>query len=158
MNSSGDRRGVRGAVSPGRLELEHHLPGGIGLHAFVGQRRARDVAAKLLQPLAVVGATAHGCVQAEPADVGAQRLLEVCVSGHGTLQRQHLLPGAWPEGDAVSARRSLQRPEHAGLVRIAVVVGQVGLALLFDEHPLAGKQFHHPGDDLGRCQHSCGMD
>ena len=37
---------VRGAVAPSGLELEHHLPGGVGLHAFVGQRRARDVAAQ----------------------------------------------------------------------------------------------------------------
>ncbi len=51
------------------------------------------------------------------------------------LHRQHLLAGAWAEGDAVGARGGLQRPEHAGLVRIGVVVGLAGLALLFDEHP-----------------------
>jgi len=44
------------------------------LHALVGQSGARDVAAQLLQPLAVVGAAAHGGVQAEAVDVGAQRL------------------------------------------------------------------------------------
>jgi len=42
---------------------------------------------------------------------------------------------AWAEGDAVSARGCLQRPERAGLVRIAVAVSHIGLALLFDEHP-----------------------
>ena len=35
-----------------------------GLHAFVGQRRAGDVAAELLKRLAVVGAATHGSVQA----------------------------------------------------------------------------------------------
>jgi len=48
----------------------------------------------------------------------------------------------------VSTRRCLQRPERAGLVRIVVVVGHVGLALLFDEHPLAGEQLHQSCDDL----------
>ena len=43
---------------------------------------------------------------------------------------------------------SLQRPERAGFVRIAVVVGHGGLALLFDEHPLAGERLHQPSDDL----------
>jgi len=33
---------VRGAVSPRALELEHHLPDGVGLHALVGQSGARD--------------------------------------------------------------------------------------------------------------------
>ena len=51
--------------------------------------------------------------------------------------------GAWP-----LARRSLQRPEGAGLVRIDVGVGQVRLALLFDQHPQTGKQLHRAGDDL----------
>ena len=45
--------------APGGLELAHHLTGGIGLQAFVGQRRARDVTAQLLQCLAVFGAAAH---------------------------------------------------------------------------------------------------
>jgi hypothetical protein len=56
---------VRGAVAPRGLELEHHLPGGVGLHAFVGQCRAGDAAAQLFKPLAVVGAAAHSSVQAE---------------------------------------------------------------------------------------------
>jgi len=91
---------VRGAVAPSGLELEHDLPGRVGLHALVGQSGARDVAAQLLQRLAVVGTAAHGGMQAEALDVGAQSLLEVRVPGHGTLQRQHLLAGA-----ACKARR-----------------------------------------------------
>ena len=49
---------VRGAVSPGGLELEHHLACGVGLHPFVGQCRAGDVAAQLPQRLPVVGRAA----------------------------------------------------------------------------------------------------
>ena len=59
MNSGGDMRDVRGAVMPGGLQLEHPLPGGVAWHTFVSQGRARDVAAQLLQRLAVVGAAAH---------------------------------------------------------------------------------------------------
>ena len=97
-------------------------------------------AAQLLQRLAIIGSAAHGCVQAESVDVGAQPLLEVCVPRHCALHRQHLLAGAWAEGDAVSARGGLQRPEHAGLVRIGVAVSHIGLALLFDKHPPTGEQ------------------
>lgn len=39
------------------------------------------------------------------------------------------------EGDAVGARRDLQRPEHAGFVQIAVVVGRIGRTPLFNQHP-----------------------
>jgi crotonobetainyl-CoA:carnitine CoA-transferase CaiB-like acyl-CoA transferase len=41
---------VRGAVAPGGLELEHHLPGRVGLYALVGQSGARDVAAQADDP------------------------------------------------------------------------------------------------------------
>ena len=46
---------VRGAVAPGRLQLQHDLSGGVALHPVVGQRRPGDPAAKLLQRAAVVG-------------------------------------------------------------------------------------------------------
>jgi hypothetical protein len=110
-------------------------PGAVGLHALVGQRQPGDVAAQLLQRLPVVGHAAHGGVQAEPVDVGAEHLLEVLLPGHGALYCQHLLPGARADGDAASARSGLQRPGRAGLVRITVVVGHVGRTLLFDQHP-----------------------
>ena len=50
---------MRGAVAPGGLELEHHLSGGVRLHALVGQRRAGDVAAQLFQRLAIIAAAAQ---------------------------------------------------------------------------------------------------
>jgi len=43
------RHQVRRAVVPGCLELQHHLPGGVELHALVGQRQAGDVAAQFFQ-------------------------------------------------------------------------------------------------------------
>jgi hypothetical protein len=66
------------------------------------------------------------------------------------LHRQHLLAGTRAEGDAVSTGRSLQRPEHAGLVRIAIAVGRVGRTLLFDQHPPTREQLHQSGDDFVR--------
>ena len=107
---------VRGPVAPGGLELEHHLSGDVGLHTFVGQCRAGDVAAQLLQRLPVVGPASNGSMQAETVDVSAQRLREVFLPWHGTLYRQHLLAGARTERDAVGTGGSLKRPEHAGLI------------------------------------------
>ena len=92
---------VRGPVAPRRLELELHLPCRVELHPLVRQRGAGDAAAQLFQPLAVVGLDPHGGVQAEPVDVGAQRLARPVLARHRSTQGQHLLPGAWTEGDAI---------------------------------------------------------
>ena len=51
---------VRGAVSPGGFELEHHLACGVGLYALVGKRRAGDVPAQLPQRLPIVGRAGGG--------------------------------------------------------------------------------------------------
>lgn len=45
---------VGSAVARGSLEFEHDLTRSVGLHALVGQCRARDVAAQLFQPLAAI--------------------------------------------------------------------------------------------------------
>jgi len=116
-------------------ELEHHLPGRVGLHALVGQSGSRDVAAQLLQRLAVVGTTTHGCAQAITVDISAHVLLEVRIPGHCALHVQYFLAGAWAEGDALLTGSGLQRPEHAGIVRMGVSVSHVGRTLLFDERP-----------------------
>ena len=117
--------------------------------------RTGDVAAQLLQRLPVVGAAAHSGMQAEAVDVGAKVLLEVRIPGHGGLYRQQLLASTRTEGDAVSACRGLQRPERAGLVRITVVVGDVGRTLLFDQNPPTGEQLHRAGDDLAQHRLHC---
>ena len=82
--------------------------------------------------------------------VDTQILLKRSVSRHRTLHREHLLPDAWAEGNAVSTSRHLQRPERAGLIRIGVSIGQVARStpILFDEHAAARQQLHQPGDHL----------
>jgi len=82
--------------------------------------------------------------------VGTQILVAHSVAWHHALHRQHLLPGAWAEGNAVRTRRRLQRPERAGLIRIGVGLGQIArsLPLLFDEHAATRQQLHQPRDDL----------
>ena len=68
---------VRRAVAPRAPELKKELVSGVGLRANFGQCREVDIAKQMLQCLAVMGAIAHGGVQAEAVGVGAQRLLEV---------------------------------------------------------------------------------
>ena len=138
---------MRRAVAPRCLQLQLDLPGGIDLHPFVGKRRAGDVAAQLLQPLAVMGFDPHRGVQAESVDVGAQRLAGRVLARHRASQGQHLLPGARPEGDSVGDGRGLQRPQRARLLAVGIRLGQVGLAHVFDQHAPAREHLHQPGDD-----------
>ena len=64
------------------------------------------------------GVLALDALQPSAAAVGAYAVAMGRLPGHCTLQRQHLLAGARAEGDAISAGCCLQRPEHAGFVRI----------------------------------------
>ena len=48
-----------GAVFERALQLQHHLAGAVTLEPFVGDRRAGDIAAQVLQFLALIGAPAH---------------------------------------------------------------------------------------------------
>lgn len=66
---------MRAAVSPEGLWLEHHLARSVSLYALVGQCRACDLAAKLLQRLAIVSAAARVSAHAETIEIGIQRLL-----------------------------------------------------------------------------------
>ena len=91
-----------GAVAPGGLEPPHDLPGSVDLYPFIGQCWSGDGAAQLLQPLALVGIAAHGRVQAEALMVGTQILVARSVALPPTLHREHVLPGAWAKGNAVS--------------------------------------------------------
>ena len=67
----------------------------------------------------------------------------------GALHRQHLLPGARAEGDAVSDGRGLQRPKGARLLAVGFRLGQVGLPHLLDQHAPAHEHLHEPGE-IGR--------
>jgi len=100
---------VCGVVAPGCLAFQHHLARGVGLYALVGQSRARDAAAPLLQRLAILSAAAHCGVQAEAPHVGAQVLLEARIPGHGALHYQHPLPGTAPFSLRVSTAKELLR-------------------------------------------------
>ena len=81
---------VSGAVAPGGLELQHDLPCCVALHPFVGERRAGDVAAKLLQRFAVVGVATHSCVQAETVHdlIGGGNPARLAVNDPGSLLSQ----------------------------------------------------------------------
>jgi len=61
-------------VAPVPLELDLHLAGAVEVAAFVRQRRPLDVAAQMLQPLAVVSFDPYRSVQAEVVDFGAVAL------------------------------------------------------------------------------------
>ncbi len=153
MNPLDDTHQARHAVAPTRFQLAYHLPGGVALHPLVGQRRAGDLAPQLLERLAVVRPAAHSSMQAETLHIGPKRLVEVRLPGRRALHRQHLLPGAWAEGDPISTRRSLQGPARTGLVRIAVAASHVSQIFLFDQHPLTGEQLQRAGNC--RCTPSC---
>jgi hypothetical protein len=62
-------------------------------------------------------------MQAEPVDVGAQRLAGPVLPRHRASQRQHLLPGTGTEGDSVSDGRRLQRPQRARLLAVGIRLG-----------------------------------
>jgi hypothetical protein len=99
-----------GAIAPGSLQPQHHLAGGVGLHAVACQRGPGDVAAQLFQRLADVSAAAHDGVQAQPVDVGPQRLHKFFLPRQRALHRQHLLASARALGNAIGTSCGLQRP------------------------------------------------
>ena len=58
-----------GAVFERALQLQHDIAGAITLEPFVGDRRAGDIAAQVLQLLALIGAPAHRRMKAEAVRV-----------------------------------------------------------------------------------------
>jgi len=50
---------VRGAVAPGRLQLQHHLASGVALHPFVGQRKAAVMSLTKLKYIVAVACEKH---------------------------------------------------------------------------------------------------
>ena len=124
---------MRGAVAPGCLELEHRSSGGVGLQALVGQCRAADVAARVLQLFAVMCFDPHCSLQAEPVDVDARGLARCSLAWHRDTQGEPLLHGARPESEAVSDGRGLQRTQRDWLLPVCIRLGQVGLARVLDQ-------------------------
>jgi hypothetical protein len=83
--------------------------GAITLEPFVGDRRAGDIAAQVLQFLALIGAPAHRRMEAKAVRVGTQLRGGWPVCARHALQTQHFLSRPWPKRDAVGARGRLQR-------------------------------------------------
>jgi len=85
---------LHGAVAPRALELQHNIKRAIAVEPLVGDRRARDVATKAFELLALMSATTHRGVQAKAKAVriGAQGCRSFLIPpGHRALA-QHLLP------------------------------------------------------------------
>lgn len=61
-----------GAVFVRTLQLQHDLAGAVTLEPFVGDGRAGDIAAELLQFFTLIGAPAHRRMQAKAVRVDAQ--------------------------------------------------------------------------------------
>ena len=53
------------AVFECTLQLQHDIAGAVTLEPFIGDRRAGDIAAEMLQLLALIGAPAHRRMEAE---------------------------------------------------------------------------------------------
>jgi glutathione S-transferase len=87
----------------------------------------------LLQPLALVCFDPDCGAQAETVDVGAQKLTRCCIARRRAPERQHLLPGAVAEGEAVGDGRRVQRPQRARLLAVGIPRGQVSRAFVAAE-------------------------
>ena len=61
-----------GAVFVGTLQLQHDLAGAVTLEPFVGDGRSGDIAAELLEFLALIGAPAHRRMEAKAVRVDTQ--------------------------------------------------------------------------------------
>src|SRR3954466_4109310 len=90
-----------GAVAPGTFELEHDLACAIALEPLIGNGRAGDIAAQAFELLALMGVTAYCRMQAEAVRIDAARLLRVGRPAGDGLQAQYLLPGVWPQRNAI---------------------------------------------------------
>jgi hypothetical protein len=86
-----------GAVFVRTLQLQHDLAGAVTLEPIIGDRRAGDIAAELLEFGTLIGAPAHRRMKAKAVRVGTQ----LCGGRPGcarqALQAQHFLPSAWAE-------------------------------------------------------------
>ena len=122
-----------GAVFVRTLQLQHDLAGAVTLEPFVGDGRPGDIAAELLEFLALIGAPAHRRMEAKAVRVDAQLRGGRPGCARQALQAQHFLASAWAQRDTVGARGGLQSPQRA----IGGRFGEVGQLWFFDESPQA---------------------
>ena len=120
---------MSGAVFVRTLQLQHDLAGAITLEPFVGDGRPSGIAAELLQFQTLIGAPAQRRMEAKAVRVDTQLWSGGPGRARQASQAQHFLPGAWAEGDTISARGGLQGPQGA----IGVCFGEVGPLRFFDE-------------------------
>ena len=129
---------MRGAVAPCGFQSEEDVAVAVDAQPLVGDRRARDVAAQLLDTLAIIGIATHASVQTEALGIGAphvtraMRLAQITASCNAAHKHEHLAPRARPHGDAVRAGGRLQRRKHVVRIR-AVRARQVDNAFFFDQ-------------------------
>ncbi len=118
---------MRGSISIRSFQLQHDIAGAVECEPFIGDGRAGDVAAQLLELSTLIHGAAHRAVEAEPLLVGT------ALPGRGRIkvgnrsQGDDFLTGPWSQGNAIGASGRLQR-RQGGLG-----IGQVPHALLFKE-------------------------
>ena len=118
-----------GAVFVRTLQLQHDLAGAVTFEPSVGDGRPGDIAAELLEFLALIGAPAHRRMEAKAVRVGTTTLRRWPGLARQALQAQHFLPSARTERNPIGARGGLQRPQRP----IGVRFGEVGPLWFFDE-------------------------
>ena len=79
---------MRCAVAPGAFELQNEVSRVIAAEPFLGDRRARNVAAQAFEFLVLMRAKTHPSVQAEAVRIGAQRQRVFLVPGGNCAQAQ----------------------------------------------------------------------
>ena len=65
---------VGGAILVGAFELQHDLAGAVEFEPFMGDGRACDIAAQLLEFVALIHGATHLGVEAEPLRIGTALL------------------------------------------------------------------------------------
>ena len=123
---------------PRGLELEYDVALAVDGEALVRYRRARDVAAQLLDAFTIIRFASDACVQAEALGVGAEGFARPAITRLMRLaavyDSKHFAPCAWPHGDAPCSRGRLQRGKQ--IVRISTVrAREIDAAVFFDQMP-----------------------
>ncbi len=99
---------VGGAILIRAFELQHNITGAVEFEPFIGDGRAGDIAAQLLELVTLTSGAAHRGVKAETLLVDTQlwRILRL-KAGDG-LQAQHLLTRTGSECNAIGTGSRLQ--------------------------------------------------
>ena len=91
-----------GAVAVWALESQHDIAGAVKFEPFVGDGRTGDVAAQLLEFVALIHGAAHLGMEAESLRVSTT-LGMLRIKARDRLRAQHFLARPGSEGDAIGA-------------------------------------------------------